>query len=181
MTSPEVEFNWSAKARSRLWAKLPDLSKVPTFALITGTFFFSGLSPVGSGTAGSFVAAALYYFIPALQNIYILVGAIIVVLILGIWSGGVIERSLNKQDPGIVVIDEVFGQWIALFSLRFVGDLRFVILAFLFFRVFDVIKVPPSRFFERQSGGTGIMLDDAVAGIYACIAANTVMYLFFYS
>jgi phosphatidylglycerophosphatase A len=179
MTSSDEEFNWSAKARSRLWAKAPDLSKVPTIALVTGTFFFSGLSPIGSGTVGSLVAAALYYFIPALQNHYILVAAIMVVLVAGIWSGSIIERSLNKQDPGIVVIDEVLGQWIALFSLRFIGDWRFVLVAFLFFRIFDVIKVPPSRFFERRSGGTGIMLDDAVAGIYACIAANAAMYIFF--
>jgi phosphatidylglycerophosphatase A len=76
-----------------------------------------------------------------------------------------------------VVIDEVLGQWIALLSVGYVGNLRFVFLAFIFFRIFDVIKPPPARFFERRPGGTGIMLDDAVAGIYANIAAHIVMYV----
>ena len=173
-------FDWSAKARSRLWAKQPaNLSNVPWLALLTGTFFYSGLSPVGSGTVGSLVAAALYYFIPALQNNFVLIVACIVVLIAGIWSGNIIERVLSVQDPGIVVIDEVLGQWIALFSIRYIGDLRFVIVAFLLFRIFDVIKVPPARYFERQHGGKGIMLDDAVAGAYACVLANIIMYFFF--
>jgi phosphatidylglycerophosphatase A len=180
MTNPSGEFDWSSKARSRLWAKAPkNLSQVPPVALLTGTFFYSGLSPVGSGTVGSIVAAALYYFIPALQNQVVLIIACAVVLVAGIWSGNIIERALQKQDPGIVVIDEVLGQWLALFSLRFVGDLRFVLISFLLFRIFDVIKVPPARYFEHRAGGVGIMLDDAVVGIYACVLANVIMTLFF--
>jgi len=180
MTNSPGEFDWSSKARSRLWAKAPkDLSRVPSVALLTGTFFYSGLSPVGSGTVGSIVAAALYYFIPVLQNPVVLLSACGIVLIAGIWSGNIIERSLQTQDPGIVVIDEVLGQWLALFSLRFVGDLRFALISFLLFRIFDVVKVPPARYFEHRSGGVGIMLDDAVAGIYACVLANIIMLLFF--
>ncbi len=178
-TPEESRFHWYTKARSRLWAKHPqELNTVPPLALLVGTFFYTGLSPVSSGTVGSFAAALLYYFIPALQNIDVLSIACLVVLVAGIWSGGVVERALKLQDPGIVVIDEVLGQWVALSTLMYAGNLTFVILAFLFFRFFDIIKTPPARYFEKMHGGTGIMLDDVVAGLYANFSAHLVMYLF---
>jgi phosphatidylglycerophosphatase A len=174
----ESRFDWYTKARSRLWAKRPQgLGTVPPVALLVGTFFYTGLSPVSSGTVGSLAAAAIYYFLPAFQNPVVLIIGIIVVLAAGIWSGGVVERALKSQDPGIVVIDEVLGQWIALLTIQFAGNLTYVILAFLFFRLFDIIKLSPARYFEKMHGGTGIMLDDAVAGIYAWIAAHVAMYL----
>jgi phosphatidylglycerophosphatase A len=175
----DSRFDWYTKARSRLWAKRPQgLGNVPPLALLIGTFFYTGLSPVSSGTVGSLAAAAIYYFLPAFQNLVILVIGIMVVLAAGIWSGGVVERALKVQDPGIVVIDEVLGQWIALLTIQYAGNLKYTIAAFLFFRFFDIIKAPPARYFEKMHGGTGIMLDDAVAGIYAWIGAHLVMYLF---
>ena len=171
-------LDWYKKARSRLWSKeRPDLSLVRPFPLLVGTFFYTGLSPIASGTVGSLAAAILYYLFPALQNPAMLLMACVIVLVAGIWSGGVIERQLKIQDPGIVVIDEVLGQWIALASWMYAGDLRYMIAAFLFFRIFDIIKPSPSRYFERRSGGTGIMLDDAIAGIYANIMAHLAMYV----
>ncbi|HEY3876362.1 MAG TPA: phosphatidylglycerophosphatase A [Candidatus Kapabacteria bacterium] len=178
-TAPRSQFDWLSKARSRLWSKRPqNLGKVPTLALLVGTFFYSGLSPVGSGTVGSIVAAAIYYFLHGLQDPIALAIACVVVLVLGIWSGGVVERVLEVQDPGIVVIDEVLGQWMALLTIQFAGNLSYIVVAFLFFRIFDVLKPWPARFFERMHGGTGIMLDDAVAGIYAWIAAHLIMMIF---
>ena len=173
------KFDWANKARSRLWSPTRGISSVPKFALLIGTFFYFGLSPVASGTVGSLVAVVLYFFIPGLQNIIILIFVgIIPVYIAGVWSGGVVERALGSKDPGIVVIDEVFGQWVTLsFGVGYESDLRFIILAFIFFRIFDVLKPPGARYFERKDGGTGIMLDDGVAGIYAGIAARLVMYL----
>lgn len=52
------------------------------------------------------------------------------------------------------------------------GDPLFVVTAFALFRVFDVWKPYPARRFERCGGGTGVLLDDVVAGLYACVAAN---------
>jgi phosphatidylglycerophosphatase A len=167
-----------------VWSPAPETKGIPFLPLIAGTFFFTGLSPVASGTVGSLAAAAIYYFVPGFQNPAALAIGCIVVLVVGIWSGGVIERALGVQDPGIVVIDEVFGQWIALaFGFGCVhdplasSDLRFVALAFVFFRIFDVLKPPGARYFERKPGGTGIMLDDGVAGIYAGIVSRLCMYV----
>ncbi len=171
-------FDWYTKARSRLWAKRPlGLANVPALALLIGTFFYTGLSPVSSGTVGSLAAAAIYYFVPLFQNPVVLVIGIIIVLAAGIWSGGVVERAMKLQDPGIVVIDEVLGQWIALITIQYAGNLKYTIAAFVFFRFFDIIKLSPARYFEKMHGGTGIMLDDAVAGIYAWIAAHLVMFV----
>ena len=178
-TEDRRTFDWLAKARSRVWSKQPQgLEQVPPAALLAGTFFYTGLSPIGSGTVGSFAAALVYYFWHGLENPFALGLACVVVLIVGVWAGGVIERTLKIQDPGIVVIDEVLGQWIALFTIHYAGNLTYIILAFLFFRIFDVIKVPPARYFERRQGGVGIMLDDVVAGLYALLAAHLVMLLF---
>ncbi|HWF44708.1 MAG TPA: phosphatidylglycerophosphatase A [Candidatus Kapabacteria bacterium] len=172
-------FDWFQKARSRLWSKKqPNLRAVRPLPLLIGTFFYAGLSPFASGTVGSLVAAALYYFIPDLQHPLTLLIACVVVLVAGVWSGGIIERQLNVQDPGIVVIDEVLGQWVAilcyvLLSVLIGGSEELntdeIVLAFLFFRIFDIIKLPPARYFERRHGGLGIMLDDVVAGLYAAI------------
>jgi phosphatidylglycerophosphatase A len=99
-----------------------------------------------------------------------------IVLVLGLWSSAIVERTMNVQDPGIVVIDEVLGQWIALISLSYAGHPLFILLAFLAFRFFDIIKLWPARYFEHMHGGTGIMLDDAVAGIYANVSAHLAMF-----
>ena len=177
MGNPNDSFAWFTKARSRLWVKeRQDLSKIPRVPLLAGTFFLTGLSPVSSGTVGSLAAALVYLALPGLQNPVALGIGCIVVLIVGIWSGGIIERILGIPDPGIVVIDEVLGQWMALITVSYAGDLRYTALAFVFFRIFDILKPQPARYFERKPGGTGIMLDDAVSGIYANIAAHLVMH-----
>jgi phosphatidylglycerophosphatase A len=174
----EIERDdWVAKARSRFYVKKrAQLSAVPTVPLLVSTFFYVGLSPVASGTVGSLVAALIYLLLPALHNVIALIIAIIVVLFAGIWSSSIVENRLKIQDPGVIVIDEVLGQWIALVTIGYAGDPIYVVLAFLAFRFFDIVKMWPARVFERMHGGVGVMLDDAVAGVYAWIAAHLVMY-----
>ena len=80
----------------------------------------------------------------------------------------VVAHETGSKDPGLVVADEVVGQWIAL-----AGAVRFNwkswLAAFLLFRLFDVIKPPPARQLENVPGGAGIVLDDVAAGIYAAL------------
>ena len=74
-------------------------------------------------------------------------------------------KLLDRKDPGLVVVDEVVGQWITFVSLPFTP---WVALAgFVLFRAMDVIKPWPARALERLPGGLGIMADDVAAGIYA--------------
>jgi phosphatidylglycerophosphatase A len=72
---------------------------------------------------------------------------------------------LGLKDPGIVVVDEVVGQWVSLLLLPLTPVT--VALGFLLFRLLDVVKPWPARDFERLPGGWGIMADDVMAGIYA--------------
>ena len=131
------------------------------------TFFGSGLSPIAPGTAGS--VASLFIWAPVVMTNtpwYFRLLLILALYILGTAASNITERKLNKKDPGLIVIDEVVGQGVALF---FAGpSILNIILGFLLFRIFDILKPWPVNLAEKNfTGGTGIMLDDVVAGIYA--------------
>jgi phosphatidylglycerophosphatase A len=144
-----------------------------------GTFFFSGRSPLASGTAGSF-AALLFLALGARAlppSFYPLVQALLILAFAcaGIPAASYIERMEGQKDPGCVVIDEVVGQWISfLFIPSALINSHFWILpaGFLFFRFIDIIKPFPARQAERIPGGLGVMLDDIIAGLYACVILN---------
>jgi phosphatidylglycerophosphatase A len=98
---------------------------------------------------------------------------IIVFTILGIWSAGYVEKEIG-DDPAIVVIDEVVGQWIALLFIPF--TLIPVITAFILFRVFDIFKPFPIDQSQALKGGYGIIIDDIIAGVYANIIIQFTIY-----
>ncbi|HYM34605.1 MAG TPA: phosphatidylglycerophosphatase A, partial [Steroidobacteraceae bacterium] len=120
--------------------------------------------------------AALYYFITPLQSLWVLGVCCIVVLVIGTVAADVIALKLGEHDPSVVVIDEVLGQWIACFTWVYKGDLTYVIIAFIAFRAFDIFKTYPASIFEKREGGSAVMLDDAVAGVYANIIAHLTMF-----
>lgn len=89
------------------------------------------------------------------------------------------ETLFGKKDPGSVVADEVAGQSIALLFLPWRGgDLRHALtmaaVAFVAFRALDIVKPPPARRIQSVPGGAGILLDDLVAGAYACAVTQAV-------
>ena len=98
---------------------------------------------------------------------------IIVFTIAGIWSAGYVEKIVG-DDPAIVVIDEVVGQWIALLFIPL--TLIPVTAAFILFRVFDIYKPFPIDQSQALKGGFGIMVDDIIAGIYANIIIQLTIY-----
>ncbi len=135
------------------------------FALFVASFGYVGFFPIAPGTAGSLAALALFALVrwvglPAFE-----LGMIVAVLVVGIWAANGAERALDRKDPGPVVIDEVLGMLITLALLPV--SLTGVLLGFLLFRLFDVVKPYPAGRMERLPGGYGIMLDDAMAGIYS--------------
>jgi len=75
------------------------------------------------------------------------------------------------------VFDEVVGQWIALLSPIHQGNLTFILLAFVLFRLFDILKPFPASYFDRKSGAVHVLMDDVVAAIYANLAAHLIVYL----
>jgi phosphatidylglycerophosphatase A len=132
------------------------------------TFFFSGYLPKAPGTwASGFTAIILYFIWPPEWYIQILlIGA---VYFIGVWFAGRAEQYFG-HDGHRIVIDETAGQMTALFMAPRNPLVYFV--AFLLFRVFDIIKPPPARQWESYRGGWGVMADDIAAGAYAAVLLN---------
>jgi phosphatidylglycerophosphatase A len=140
------------------------------FARLLGTFFYLGYVPQGPGTAGSLGALAVAWALHAYLGISGVCLAFFGVVLIApaIWAAGRMAKDTGSKDPQIVVIDEVVGQWIALAGASTL-DWKTWLGAFLLFRAFDIWKPPPVRQLERIPGGAGIVLDDAMAGIYAAL------------
>jgi phosphatidylglycerophosphatase A len=135
-------------------------------ALAFATALGVGYAPFAPGTFGSAVGLVLWWGLPA--SIGAQATAIVVLFIVGAWSGAIAERHYGTTDPSVVVIDEVMGVLITLF-LNPVGWTG-AFAAFLLFRIFDVVKPYPSNQLERLPGGVGVMADDAMAAVYANLA-----------
>jgi phosphatidylglycerophosphatase A len=139
-------------------------------AILLATWFGCGLSPKAPGTVGSLAAALigilLHEFLGFVWWHYLVLAAAIAPV--AVWSAGVTARSLRLEDPQIVVIDEVLGQWIAFAGARTLNPVSYLV-AFALFRLFDIWKPWPVRQLESLHGGWGINADDAMAGVYAAL------------
>jgi len=124
----------------------------------------SGYAPFAPGTAGSLVGLLLFWPLSRLPFAG-QVGVTVALFLVGTLAAAHLARRLGLKDPGIVVVDEVVGQWVSLLLLPMTP--LTVVLGFLLFRLLDVLKPWPARDFERLPGGWGIMADDVMAGIYA--------------
>ena len=133
-----------------------------SLAKLIATFFYLGYFPFASGSFASIFGAALALFLSRVPVVYVMVFLIITVL--GFYAGGRVEKMVEEKDPSCVVIDEVSGSFIAFFMLPTTPSVA--ISAFFLFRAFDMFKIYPANKFEELKGGTGIMMDDIVAGIY---------------
>ncbi len=148
-------------------------AKKTVWAWAVGTFLGAGLLRPGPGSWGSAAAALLWLAAAAGLHLapgslaWVTLAAALVALAIGIPAATIVERESNREDPGHVVIDEVAGQWIALIYSRV--NLSHLLAAFLFFRLFDIVKPWPARQLESLPAGWGIMLDDVAAGVYALL------------
>lgn len=127
--------------------------------------FGSGLAPVAPGTFGTLAAIPLYLAAAGLP----LPGYLLLTLALflaGVWLCAECERTLGVEDHSGIVWDEIVGFFVTMTAVPL--SLQSVLAGFLLFRLFDVWKPWPVRWFDRQvHGGLGIMLDDLLAGAYA--------------
>ena len=147
----------SSRRRAPLWAKL------------TATFFGTGLLHPGPGSWGSAATVLLWWLVsgwinPHWQPAAAMLLAAVAILI-GIPAATQMARSTGLKDPQFVVIDEVAGQLITLIAVPV--SWNSLLLGFILFRGFDIVKPPPVRQLEHLPEGTGIVLDDVGAGLYA--------------
>jgi phosphatidylglycerophosphatase A len=135
---------------------------------------YSGYFPLAPGTAGTMLGIPVYFlfsfFPPA---IYLLSSA--AAFFLGWWASERAEVIFARRDSPKIVIDEIVGYLITMALLP--RTLTMVIGGFLFFRIFDIIKPFPAGLIEsRVSGGLAVVLDDAVAGIYANLLLQAIIH-----
>jgi phosphatidylglycerophosphatase A len=130
--------------------------------------FGAGLIPVAPGTFGTLLAFPLYWLIrPEVGPMeYLLV--VLVLFGLGIWACDVTGRALGVADHGGMVWDETVAFLLVLFFTP--AALHWQAVAFLLFRLFDILKPPPIHYYDRTfKSGFGVMLDDLVAAFYTLI------------
>jgi phosphatidylglycerophosphatase A len=137
------------------------------FYMAIATGLGLGYLPKVPGTWGTLLAFPIHYLIVKLP----LAGyaaAIAAISVIAIIAAGAAEKIMDKPDPGIVVIDEVAGMLIAMIAIPAHPIAWF--LAFVIFRLFDILKPFPVNFFDQRfHGGLGIVLDDLMAGLYSLV------------
>lgn len=147
------------------------LDKLARFIATAG---YVGFVPIAPGTFGSAVGLAIYAIVRASGSTTVEAGVLVATLLVGIWSAGRVEREMGK-DPGAVIIDEVLGM---LVTLAFVDvTITGALTGFFIFRALDVLKPFPAGRLEHLHGGPGIMLDDAMAGIYSNLIVRALIAL----
>jgi phosphatidylglycerophosphatase A len=151
----------------------PDLLHNPVQFLAFG--FGSGLSPWAPGTAGTLVAVPLYLLISS-WSLLQYTGFIVLTALLGVWICGVASRQLKVHDHPGIVWDEFVGFWITMWAVP--ADWVWIVAGFLVFRVFDIVKPWPVSVLDRKvGGGFGIMIDDVLAGVMACLTLHIALWL----
>ena len=141
------------------------------FCRIISTGLGIGYFPIAPGTMGALEILILYWIAPTFTPIQLIV-IILVLSALGIYTATITEKEISHKlgpaegkDPGIIVIDEIVGMLVALVFVP--KTITFLIIAFILFRIFDIVKPFPIRKIENLHSGWGIVLDDIFAGIYA--------------
>ncbi len=126
----------------------------------------AGKFPIAPGTAGTLVGVLLYLGIRNSGPSFYL-SLTILLCIVGTWAAGSAEIILGKKDSPSIVIDEIAGYLIAMFMVP--AGWGFIIVGFVLFRVFDIVKPWPLHGLQEAPGGLGVMLDDFGAGVYTNI------------
>jgi len=144
-------------------------SAAPAWATLTATLFGVGHLHPGPGTWGSLATTVIWgvlgHSIPANWRPAAAIALAVIVVLIGIPAATRIARASGVKDPQFVVIDEVAGQLITFICVPLTW--KSLLLGFILFRVFDILKPPPVRQLERIPEGAGIVLDDVGAGLYA--------------
>ena len=101
---------------------------------------------------------------------------ILVFIFFAIGIASAAEKIIQQRDPGQIVIDEIAGLMVTFAGLPF--NLKTVLAGFIIFRVFDILKPFPIRMLERRiGGGSGIVLDDVLAGVYGNLIVRLGIYI----
>lgn len=137
--------------------------------------FGSGALPYAPGTWGTLIAIPFYLAIQTLPlTIYLLIT--LAVIIGSIWLCDKISEEIKIHDHPSMCLDEIVGFLVTMIGIP--AQLSWIILGFLLFRLFDIWKPQPVRYIDKNvGGGLGMILDDIIAGIYACIILHILVWI----
>jgi len=147
------------------------------FKIIVATVCGTGYFPVASGTVGTLFTFVVFWFLdlpqatPTDRVMFVVAALFLYLLGIRVLEGA--EEHFGRKDPSPVVIDEAAGSAVTLFLVP--HTLTAYAIAFLAFRIADIIKPFPARRSERLPGGLGIMTDDMIAGVYACLLTHLIL------
>ena len=144
-------------------------------AFAIATVFKAGYIPIAPGTVGSIIGLLIFWLIKDYASFTIEMFVAAALFFAGVWASTIVEQVLERHDPGVVIVDEVVGMLVALMLLP--PTITVMFLAFLLFRVFDIIKPYPARWCEQLSRGWGIMTDDIVAGLYVNVLIHIILWI----
>lgn len=135
--------------------------------------FGTGLMPKAPGTFGTLAAIPLYLAISQFDLwSYLLFTCVLSVI--GVFLCDYTSKALGVHDHSGIVIDEIAGYLITMIAVPF--DWLWIVLGFLLFRFFDILKPWPISWLDKNlQGGAGIMLDDVLAGIFALICLHAII------
>jgi len=141
--------------------------------VLLGTGLGAGYTPFVPGTAGT-IEGVLFYLIFRKIFPHPLSYALFLVVfnVMGVWVSGRCESYFKKRDASLIVIDEIGGFLVTMFTFPF--SLRFILLGFILFRVFDIAKPFRIEKIQKLPSGWGIMGDDIAAGILANIMLHII-------
>ncbi|GFO53168.1 phosphatidylglycerophosphatase A [Geomonas sp. Red276] len=144
-----------------------------SFIVLAATWFGTGFSPFASGTVGTVGAIPFYLALSFLPlPLYLLTTAAFTLL--ACWISGRAGVIFGEHDSGKIVIDEVAGYLVTMIAVP--PTWQGVVAGFFFFRLFDVTKPQPARWFDRSlKNGYGVVMDDIAAGVYACLATHLLL------
>jgi phosphatidylglycerophosphatase A len=133
-----------------------------------------GYAPVASGTFGTLAGILAFYLLaPLPAALYLATWTAL--LFLSFWIADRAGSIYGVADDGRIVIDELIGYLVTVALLPFTW--QNALLGFVFFRFFDIFKLPPARQIDRHlKNGFGVVLDDVVAGLYGALALRLTLY-----
>ena len=137
--------------------------------------FGAGLAPAAPGTFGTLVAVPLYLVIAQFALPWYL-AVVAAGFCGGIWLCGYTGKALGVDDHGGIVWDEIVGFWVTMIAVP--PAWQWILLGFVLFRIFDIVKPWPVGFADRRlRGGLGVMFDDLLAGLYALACMHIALQL----
>jgi len=154
---------------TKLPANAHVLPPAPLWATLVATFFGVGRLRPGPGTWGSAVTVLIWAVLASRLSLAsqpaVVAALALIAVIIGIPAATRVARTSGLKDPQFVVVDEVAGQVITFIGVAV--SWKTIFAGFILFRAFDILKPPPLRQLEKLPEGTGIVLDDVGAGLYA--------------